>query len=66
MTPRLTLTYKLNEDSNLYLNFANGTKPGDFNSQVPQALDANGVAYDQLTWSLRSPWGDGMGLLDDR
>lgn len=35
VTPRVTLSYKLTDESNIYLNISNGTKPGDFNSQVP-------------------------------
>ncbi len=35
VTPRVTFSYKLTDDSNVYLNISNGTKPGDFNDEVP-------------------------------
>lgn len=34
-TPRVTAVYAFNEDVNLYGNISKGTKPGDFNSDVP-------------------------------
>ena len=34
-TPRLTALFRLNDAVNLYANVAQGTKPGDFNSDVP-------------------------------
>lgn len=34
-TPRVTLVWALNDDINIYGNISKGTKPGDFNSSVP-------------------------------
>jgi iron complex outermembrane receptor protein len=34
-TPRFTLAYQANDDTNYYLTVAKGTNPGDFNSRVP-------------------------------
>ncbi|MGI9343606.1 MAG: TonB-dependent receptor [Gammaproteobacteria bacterium] len=34
-TPRVTLTYRANDNVNIYGNIAKGTKPGDINSSVP-------------------------------
>jgi len=41
LTPRLTLTYRTDTDLNIYLNIAKGTKPGDFNSDVPVLVDGS-------------------------
>jgi len=41
VNPRFTLSYKANENANLYLNIAKGSKPGDFNTQVPIGADGN-------------------------
>lgn len=41
VNPRFTLSYKANENANLYLNVAKGSKPGDFNTQVPTGVDGN-------------------------
>jgi len=41
LTPRFTLTYRTDADINLYLNIAKGTKPGDFNSDVPVLADGS-------------------------
>ena len=41
VNPRFTLSYKANENANLYLNIAKGSKPGDFNTQVPIGVDGN-------------------------
>jgi len=38
LTPRFTLTWGLTEDVNLYANIAKGTKPGDFNTTIPDKL----------------------------
>ncbi len=35
LTPRLTTLFRLNDAVNLYANVAKGTKPGNFNSNVP-------------------------------
>ncbi|WP_446830769.1 TonB-dependent receptor [Candidatus Foliamicus sp.] len=37
--PRVTLSYRPNEDANLYLNISKGSKPGTFNDQVPIGPD---------------------------
>jgi outer membrane receptor protein involved in Fe transport len=34
-TPRVTLTWRANDNVNIYANVAQGTKPGDINSSVP-------------------------------
>ena len=41
VNPRFTLSYKANENANLYLNIAKGSKPGDFNTQVPTGADGS-------------------------
>ena len=38
--PRITLSYRPNEDTNIYLNVSKGSKPGGFNAAVP--LGASG------------------------
>ena len=47
LTPRFTLSYAATEDMHYYLNVAKGTKPGDFNSKVPdekyRAVDEESV-----------------------
>ena len=40
VNPRVTLSYKPDGDTNLYLNISKGSKPGNFNADVP--LDAAG------------------------
>ena len=40
LNPRVTLRYRPSEDTNLYLNISKGSKPGNFNADVP--LDAAG------------------------
>jgi outer membrane receptor protein involved in Fe transport len=35
LTPRLTARYRLTDEVNLYANVAKGTKPGDFNANLP-------------------------------
>ena len=37
--PRFTLSYRPDDNTNLYLNISNGSKPGTFNSQVPTGAD---------------------------
>ena len=37
--PRVTLSYRPNEATNLYLNVSKGSKPGTFNNQVPTGPD---------------------------
>ena len=37
--PRVTLSYRPDEATNLYLNVSKGSKPGTFNSQVPTGAD---------------------------
>ena len=41
VNPRFTLSYKASEDANLYLNVSKGSKPGNFNTQVPVGVDGN-------------------------
>lgn len=41
VTPRFTLSYQSNENTNVYANIAKGTKPGDFNSAVPSLPDGS-------------------------
>ena len=40
VNPRFTLSYKPDGETNLYLNISKGSKPGNFNADVP--LDASG------------------------
>ena len=40
VNPRFTLSYKPDEGTNLYVNISKGSKPGNFNADVP--LDASG------------------------
>ena len=40
VNPRFTLSYKPDGDTNLYVNISKGSKPGNFNADVP--LDASG------------------------
>lgn len=37
--PRATLSYRLDESTSLYLNISKGSKPGDFNEEVPNGPD---------------------------
>ena len=39
VNPRVTLSYKPDDNTNLYLNISKGSKPGDFNAQVPIGPD---------------------------
>ena len=39
INPRATLSYRPTDDLNLYLNVSKGSKPGDFNAQVPVGPD---------------------------
>ena len=39
INPRVTLSYRPADDINLYLNISKGSKPGDFNAQVPIGPD---------------------------
>jgi len=39
INPRVTLSYRPDEDTNLYVNISKGSKPGDFNAQVPTGPD---------------------------
>ena len=41
LNPRFTLSYRPDEDANLYLNVSKGSKPGNFNTQVPIGPDGN-------------------------
>ncbi len=41
VNPRATLRYQLNEDTNLYLNVSRGSKPGNFNTDVPEDAAGN-------------------------
>jgi outer membrane receptor protein involved in Fe transport len=40
-TPRITAVYRIRDGINIYGNIAKGTKPGDFNSQVPTDVNGN-------------------------
>ncbi len=40
LNPRFTLSYKPDQNTNLYVNISKGSKPGNFNADVP--LDASG------------------------
>jgi len=55
-TPRFTALYEKNDNTNFYFNIAQGTKPGDFNSAVPEktdgTLDESFRAVDEeVAWS---------------
>ncbi len=39
INPRVTLSYRPDDNTNLYLNISKGSKPGDFNTQVPVGPD---------------------------
>ncbi|MYH34054.1 MAG: TonB-dependent receptor [Gammaproteobacteria bacterium] len=39
VNPRVTLSYRPDDNTNLYLNISKGSKPGDFNTQVPVGPD---------------------------
>lgn len=39
VNPRVTLSYRPDDNTNLYLNISKGSKPGDFNTQVPIGPD---------------------------
>ena len=39
VNPRVTLSYRPDDNTNLYLNLSKGSKPGDFNTQVPIGPD---------------------------
>ena len=39
INPRFTLSYRPDDNTNLYLNISKGSKPGDFNAQVPIGPD---------------------------
>ena len=39
VNPRVTLSYRPDDNTNLYLNISKGSKPGDFNSEVPTGPD---------------------------
>ena len=62
LTPRFSLTWRTTDDLTTYANIAKGTKPGDFNSTVP---DESYRAVDEETlWSYEL--GLKARLLDDR
>lgn len=46
-TPRVTATYRLNDNANLYANIAQGTKPGTFNNNVPTVTGLPGDPPDE-------------------
>ena len=39
VNPRVTLSYRPDDNTNLYVNISKGSKPGDFNTQVPIGPD---------------------------
>jgi outer membrane receptor protein involved in Fe transport len=62
LTPRFTLSWRTTDDLTTYANIAKGTKPGDFNSTVPDE-SYRAVAEESL-WSYEL--GLKARLLDDR
>ena len=59
VTPRFTALYKRNDNTNFYFNIAQGTKPGDFNSTVPEKSagipDESYRAVDEeIAWSYEA------------
>jgi outer membrane receptor protein involved in Fe transport len=66
--PRVTVRYKLNEDTTFFANYAQGNKPGGFNAATVQPLLAaigKGLAYNEEE-STNYELGAKMRLLDDR
>ncbi len=59
VNPRVTLSYKPDGDKNLYLNISKGSKPGNFNADVP--LDAAGnpdesfrAVEEEVAWNFEA------------
>jgi outer membrane receptor protein involved in Fe transport len=62
LTPRFTLSWRTTDDFTTYANIAKGTKPGDFNSTVPD--ESYRVVDEETLWSYEL--GFRSRLLDDR
>jgi outer membrane receptor protein involved in Fe transport len=62
LTPRFTLVWRTTDDLTTYANIAKGTKPGDFNSSVPD--ESYRVVDEETLWSYEL--GLKARLLDDR
>jgi outer membrane receptor protein involved in Fe transport len=62
LTPRFTLSWQTTDDLTTYANIAKGTKPGDFNSTVPD--ESYRVVDEERLWSYEL--GLKARLLDDR
>ncbi|MEZ5563735.1 MAG: TonB-dependent receptor [Gammaproteobacteria bacterium] len=62
LTPRFTLTWQTTDDLTTYANIAKGTKPGDFNSSVPD--ESYRTVDEETLWSYEL--GLKARLLDDR
>lgn len=62
LTPRFTLTWRTTDDLSTYANIAKGTKPGDFNSTVPD--ESYRDVDEETLWSYEL--GLKSRLLDDR
>jgi len=60
LTPRFTLSYLPADKRNYYLSIAKGTKPGDFNANVPDEIYR--AVDEEQVWSyelgFKSQWGD--------
>lgn len=69
VTPRFTAVYALTDDFNLYGNISKGTKPGNFNSNVPDdpvsgdALENLRAVDEETAWNYevgaKTAWFDG-------
>jgi iron complex outermembrane receptor protein len=62
LTPRFTLVWRTTDDLTAYANIAKGTKPGDFNSNVPD--ESYRVVDEETLWSYEL--GLKASLLEDR
>jgi outer membrane receptor protein involved in Fe transport len=62
LTPRFTLVWRTTDDLTTYANVAKGTKPGDFNSTVPD--ESYRTVNEETLWSYEL--GLKARLLDDR
>ncbi len=62
LTPRFTLAWQTTDDLTTYANIAKGTKPGDFNSSVPD--ESYRVVDEETLWSYEL--GLKADLLEDR
>ncbi|MBM4221351.1 MAG: hypothetical protein FJ170_05325, partial [Gammaproteobacteria bacterium] len=62
LTPRFTLAWQTTDDLTTYANIAKGTKPGDFNSTVPN--ESYRLVDEETLWSYEL--GLKANLMDDR